>query len=77
MWEQPGGDGPVIDVFAAGVACSDALLTRGPHLYKPRLPVRPTPQQLPQGRTQVWMAEAPPVDLAAMAGHTPRGVVGR
>jgi hypothetical protein len=26
--------------------------------------VHPSPQQVPQGRTQVWMAEAPPVDFA-------------
>jgi hypothetical protein len=28
--------------------------------------VHPTPQQLAQGRTQVWMADAPPVKLAAL-----------
>ena len=29
--------------------------------------IHPTPQQLPQGRTQVWMNDAPPVDLKALA----------
>ena len=29
--------------------------------------IHPTPQQLSQGRTQVWMADAPQVDLAALA----------
>jgi hypothetical protein len=29
--------------------------------------VHPTPQRLAAGRTQVWMADAPPVDLSALA----------
>jgi len=31
--------------------------------------VHPTPQQLPRGRTQVWIAEAPPVALRALFGR--------
>ena len=31
--------------------------------------VHPTPQQLPRGRTQVWMAEAPPVALRGLFGR--------
>ena len=29
--------------------------------------VHPTAQRLAAGRTQVWMADAPPVDLSALA----------
>ncbi len=36
--DEPGGDGVVIDVQAAGVAFPDALLTRGHYQYLPRLP---------------------------------------
>lgn len=39
--DEPGGDGVVIDVRAAGVAFPDALLSRGLYQYKPDLPFTP------------------------------------
>ncbi len=38
---EPGGDGVLIDVYAAGVAFPDALLSRGLYQYKPTLPFIP------------------------------------
>jgi len=31
--------------------------------------VHPTPEQLPQGRTRVWMAEAPRVEVRVLVGR--------
>lgn len=40
----------------------DAVMARQQHWR-----VHPSAEKLEQGRTQVWMADAPPVDLAALA----------
>jgi len=40
----------------------DAVMTRQQHWR-----VHPSPEIMYQGRTQVWMADAPPVDLAELA----------
>ncbi|KZS58846.1 NADPH:quinone oxidoreductase [Mycobacterium kansasii] len=36
--DEPAGDGVVVDVYAAGVAFPDALLTRGRYQYRPEPP---------------------------------------
>ncbi|WP_199254745.1 NADPH:quinone oxidoreductase family protein [Mycolicibacterium mengxianglii] len=65
--DEPGSDGVVIEVHAAGVAFPDALQSRGLYQYKPQLPYVP-------GGEVAGVVRSAPADAHVVAGDRVAGL---